>query len=697
MRLSTYQIQQYSVNNFMQQQSELTKTYRQISSGKEVLTPSDDPVASTQILNLNSQLRANTQYTTNVNYLNKNLRQEDAVLSSVIDNLQRVRELTVQANNDTYDSAQRGDIGKEINQLLEELHSLLNSKNEGGEFIFAGTKGATEPFAKRLDGTFEYQGDSVERTVQISDSVFVKSVDAGRDLFTDARVDEKVIQGRVSNQNVGEAEIVKLSVINRQTLEDATVVPGKRKIIYRTEDTSVSPAIPANYSVINLATGKEVPAVVAPSGKSLTFEGMELQLDALPADGDSFEVDVFGGGAVKTFAAQVDGQLQVAGSRIEDQTKLQSLVTADNGGWTNGDYRLTHSAGVWSAERYDFSTDTWAADPSLNISMSGQQVTLENAGGDALASVELNQAPANNEQITLKLRNQPGLKEKQISAEEAVLRVTGQSIVGSRDLTMLEGQYELTNNGAGAFVLKDPYGQEVTGFSTDQTNNLVSFGGETFTVANWPVAGTSSQFEVRSASEQFINALPGAYNLTYNDANSDGIVDAGELTLTDPAGKVRHDVTWDAGNNTLGFLGMQVELSGPITDGTSLSVDLTEEDYGQGKKDLLNIVRDLNSTLGNFTGSDADKALVSNTLTYIDNAIEQVLRTQTDVGARLNTVERIESANEEEELFIKNNLSQLEDLDYGSAITRFKMQDAALQAAQQSYVQLTQTNLFDYI
>jgi flagellar hook-associated protein 3 FlgL len=63
-----------------------------------------------------------------------------------MDILQRIRELAVQGANGTYDKSQMGYIGEEVNQLLEELLSIANSKDQVGNSLFAGTLARTTPF-----------------------------------------------------------------------------------------------------------------------------------------------------------------------------------------------------------------------------------------------------------------------------------------------------------------------------------------------------------------------------------------------------------------------------------------------------------------------------------------------------------------------------------------------------------------------
>ena len=81
----------------------------------------------------------------------------------------------------------------------------------------------------------------------------------------------------------------------------------------------------------------------------------------------------------------------------------------------------------------------------------------------------------------------------------------------------------------------------------------------------------------------------------------------------------------------------------------------------------------------------------------IDQALARTLELRTGVGARLNTIAAQGVINEDQTLQLQTALSSIEDLDYAEAISRFNLQQVALQAAQQTYVQLGRLSLFDFI
>lgn len=183
MRISTSQMYQQSVSTMLNKQAELAKTQLQVATGDRILSPSDDPAAATRILELNQAIDTNSQYQRNADYAEARLGVEEAVLTNFTDQLQRVRELAVQANNDTLTPEDRDSIATEVRQILDSLIQLANTKDSNGEYIFGGYQTGVEPFSHDGMGNFTYAGDQGQRMLQIGASSQVAIGDSGSDVF----------------------------------------------------------------------------------------------------------------------------------------------------------------------------------------------------------------------------------------------------------------------------------------------------------------------------------------------------------------------------------------------------------------------------------------------------------------------------------------------------------------------------------
>jgi len=183
MRLSTSQIFQQAVTSMLNKQAELAKTQQQLATGQKLLAPSDDPAAATRILDLNQVIETTDQFQRNADFADTRLSLEETVLTDVGDILQRMRELSVRANNDTLSAGDRLAIAAEVRTNIDGLMQMANSQDANGEYLFSGFKTDTVPFSHDGSGNFTYAGDQGQRNLQIGPKRQVAVGDSGVDVF----------------------------------------------------------------------------------------------------------------------------------------------------------------------------------------------------------------------------------------------------------------------------------------------------------------------------------------------------------------------------------------------------------------------------------------------------------------------------------------------------------------------------------
>ena len=168
----------------LDQQSRLNQTQLQLSTGKKMLTPSDDPAAAARIIDLNQSIKQTEQYQSNINAARQRLTLEDGVLQNAVDVLHRVKELGVQGLNATNSPSDRTAIAVEMEELNQHLVGLANTRNANGEYLFSGFKSATQAFSKNtVSGGYTYAGDSNQRTIQIGETRQIADGDPGSNVF----------------------------------------------------------------------------------------------------------------------------------------------------------------------------------------------------------------------------------------------------------------------------------------------------------------------------------------------------------------------------------------------------------------------------------------------------------------------------------------------------------------------------------
>jgi flagellar hook-associated protein 3 FlgL len=185
-RISTYLLHQRATASMLDNQSRLSKTQLQLATGKRILTPSDDPAGATKTLDLQRYLETNKQFLSNMGFARTRLETQETALASVTDLLARASELAVQGNNATASASDREAIAAEVDQLLEQMLALANTRDSNGEYLFGGLRRDSAAFVRdSVTGAVSYDGDDQQRQIQVSEVRRLADADTGQDIFMD--------------------------------------------------------------------------------------------------------------------------------------------------------------------------------------------------------------------------------------------------------------------------------------------------------------------------------------------------------------------------------------------------------------------------------------------------------------------------------------------------------------------------------
>jgi len=182
MRISTSQLYNVNVNTIGRQQSDLVHTQQQLSTGRRVLAPSDDPVAAARALEVGQSLSLNKVQKEAQGTATDALKQLDSRLGTINDIIVYARERAIQAGSDALNQSDRQAIATDLSAQFDELMSQANTVDANGEYLFAGYKGDTQPFIGNLAGV-TYQGDQGVRALQVSNSRQIPTNVNGNELF----------------------------------------------------------------------------------------------------------------------------------------------------------------------------------------------------------------------------------------------------------------------------------------------------------------------------------------------------------------------------------------------------------------------------------------------------------------------------------------------------------------------------------
>ncbi|MEL5865112.1 flagellar hook-associated protein FlgL, partial [Clostridium cochlearium] len=135
-------------NNFLTDMTtnlnNLQTLQQQLTSGKEIRRPSDDPLKVARAMQLHSEIGANKQYNENIKDTLSWLEQTDTALGQLGDQTHRIRELLVSAGNVAYGTDERKKINDEVKEIIGQMSQTLNASFDG-RFIFGGTRGTAKP------------------------------------------------------------------------------------------------------------------------------------------------------------------------------------------------------------------------------------------------------------------------------------------------------------------------------------------------------------------------------------------------------------------------------------------------------------------------------------------------------------------------------------------------------------------------
>ena len=184
MKISTSYLFDQATKNMQTAQSDVSKSRERIASGKSLVRPSDDTGKLRSIEILKSQQRKIESYDKSMNFLTDRFQLEESVLGSASDILIRVKELAIQAANDSFSSSDRDIIAIEVESLRDELLAIANTRDVEGNFIFSGSKSDTKPFLMdESTGVVQYAGDNRRLFTAVSDSRVLESNTDGTQVF----------------------------------------------------------------------------------------------------------------------------------------------------------------------------------------------------------------------------------------------------------------------------------------------------------------------------------------------------------------------------------------------------------------------------------------------------------------------------------------------------------------------------------
>jgi len=183
MQVSTSLFYNTASKRLSQMSARASELQTQISTGKKILKPSDDPAGAQQLAELDRRDADAAVYGTNLTLASSLLDQADGVLKQITAQLTRATELATQAATGTQTDAARKSIATEITSVVQSLVTLANSRNVRGQPLF-GTVDGTKAVTDNGNGTFTFPANNtLVSEVPIADGQTIQATESAKTIF----------------------------------------------------------------------------------------------------------------------------------------------------------------------------------------------------------------------------------------------------------------------------------------------------------------------------------------------------------------------------------------------------------------------------------------------------------------------------------------------------------------------------------
>ena len=279
MRVTTSMLYDAGTRSMMERQSELLRTQTQLSTGRRMLAPSDDPVAASQALAVSQARDVTSQYQANVSAATDALATAEGAVADLQGAYDGSREIILQAGNASLNDADRRSLAADLRERFAHVLQVANRQDGVGRALFAGYLEESVPFVD--DGTtVAYAGDQGVRALAISASRELPVGVSGTTLFQGIPVGNGTFETGAAAANAGDASIGTGSVV-----DPAQLTGRDYQVVFTVLGATTTYAIVDTTLGVTLSSGNPYT-----SGASILVDGQQVRVAGVPADGDAFTI-----------------------------------------------------------------------------------------------------------------------------------------------------------------------------------------------------------------------------------------------------------------------------------------------------------------------------------------------------------------------------------------------------------------------
>jgi flagellar hook-associated protein 3 len=641
MRVTNKMMSERVVFNLQRSMQRFVALQTNMSTGRRINAPSDDPVGTVRDLNYRTELNELTQWQKNISQAKNWTNNYDTILGDTKDFISSAREIAVAMADGTYDSAARQASASEVDSIIDQIMQMANSELEGRR-VFGGNITQRKPFANSAAGV-NYSGDSGKIEFEIEGGQLSQVNFNGQEMF----LKQLVTLGETADLNVGISNTTALANLHAGTGIDMTAAGFV--ITDSNSGTSVNidlSALPANPTINDMVTS------------------INAQLTAGGLTNITAQINASHNGIA--FDTTVNGQVSTV-------TKIQDLNNGQGIDLTPGTIRVFDGAAT------DFTVDL-SGSSTLNdiITKFNAQMTSNgianvtmaiNPAGTGLQIVDTNGVP-------LGLQISDTSTYEQTATGLGISGSIGAQLIGTGlNPTVRFNVTETTGTTAADLGIRAEFTTDFQGADLD--SRLVA---------------TSLLTDLSSGLGQKI----GTMKLTQGDAElSIDLADPTLLTIQDLIDRINTSVLDVTASLNPSGKGIQI-----VNDDPTRSFVIEEVGTGRAAKNLqLYGSSDTFGILGLLSRAlkSDDQEGTGFLIGSLDKSIEHLLTSRATAGARGIRLDTTAQRLTNQELDFTSLLADVEDIDLPTAVTQLSTYENGYQAALMAAGRIIQPSLMDFL
>ncbi|MEZ5359435.1 MAG: flagellar hook-associated protein FlgL [Candidatus Zixiibacteriota bacterium] len=640
MRVTNQMMAKTTIFNLSRNTARFMDIQQQLSSGKRINTPSDDPVGTQLALGYRTRISEIEQYLENIAQANSRLAFYEDTLSD-LESLYESANLTATTmSNDTYTDVERAAAANEVESLYQQVLQLGN-KQINGRYIYSGHRIRTMALTASTNGVV-YTGDTGIIEMEPDSASRLQTNLTGQEIF----FKQLMTLGEDSNLNVGLTAATLVADLNLgQGIES---VPGTFEVYDANRDVTYT---------IDVSASTTVGDIIA-------------DVNAALGAGSNLSLDIAESGNSLVWSTTVGTT-----NSVTDQTPLSNLNGGGGVDLSPGEFRIRNSdSSISFTVDISGATTLDEARTMINNAITGAgiaNVTVGfNANGTGLAVTDTNGVP-------LDLTIEDLSTEYSTAADLGIAGFVGANLEGADlqpqpDFMIREIGAQTTAGDLGLIghVVNNTVGTDISPRLT-LTSTLASLNNGT----GFPLGELLLSQGDRTVTVNLENASLVTIDDLLQAINNSGV----DVTASINASETGIQIVNNLPDRTL-----------TVTSGDD---SLTARTLGiEGSPDMLGGLILLSDALRND-----DRELAGQLMGNMEKAIQELLEVRADVGTRIMRLNTTMNRHESSKINFESLLSEVEDADLITLVSRQAQEESLYQAALLASSKIIQPSLVDFL